>query len=96
MNRFFVEKEIHSRISSVAITDSSDMRCLSYIQQIYLQNLQRRTDVMKVDTLSFICYCSISKFITKVQIERHKYINILGTHCFVLLNATLGARRRTT
>ena len=51
---------------------------------------------MKVDTLSFICYCSISKFITKVQIERHKYINILGTHCFVLLNATLGARRRTT
>ena len=30
------------------------------------------TDVMKAE--SFICYCSISKLTTKVQIERHKYL----------------------
>ena len=47
---------------------------------------QWRTNVTKADTL-FICW--ISKFITKAQIRRH----ILGTHNFVLLDATLGARQ---
>ena len=50
-----------------------------------------RTDVMKADILLLICYHSIPKFITKIQIERHKYI--LGTPYLVLLNATLGARQ---
>ena len=29
---------------------------------------------MKPDTLFFICYCLIPKFIAKIQIEIHKYI----------------------
>ena len=51
---------------------------------------ERRTDVMKADISLFICYCSISKFITKIRTERRKY---LGTRYFVLLNDTLGARQ---
>ena len=45
---------------------------------------------IQADTLFFICYYS------KIQIyheDRYEDINILGTHYFVLLNATLGAQQ---
>ena len=56
-NSFFVEKEIHSRISSVAITDSSDVGCLNpYPISVFTKSTttQQRTGVMKADTLFFV------------------------------------------
>ena len=60
-NNFFVKKEII---------------VLTYIQCTKSTETERRTDVMKADTL-FICYCSISKFIMKIQIERHRYFRFM-------------------
>ena len=92
-NSFFVEKEILSQISSVVVTDSSDVRWSDlYPINVFTKCLktQQLTDVMKADTLLFICYCSISKFITKVQIGKDTF---LVTCNFSLLNPTLGARQ---
>ena len=75
-NSFFVEKEIHIGISSVAITNGFHVHCFDlYPMNISTKSTKAecRTDVMKADILLFICYHSIPKFITKIQIERHKY-----------------------
>ena len=72
-NSFFVEIEILSQINSVAITDTSDVGCFDlYSINIFTKStkIQQRTGVMKADILLFICYCSISKFVMKVQIGK--------------------------
>ena len=72
----FFRKKIFSRTSSLAITDSSDVHCFDlYPINIFTKDTKTEwhTDVMKADASLFICYCSISKFVTKVQIERRNY-----------------------